>query len=69
MNGFNTLPKTGFEPEMYLKEGSLPLPVQMAASGTSEYPSMQTPRLNLVRLTPEHLGGYHAIWSDPVATR
>ncbi|KAJ5802055.1 uncharacterized protein N7503_004505 [Penicillium pulvis] len=41
----------------------------MAAAGTPKYPSMQTPRLNLVRLTPKHLGGYHAIWSDPVATR
>lgn len=30
---------------------------------------MQTPRLNLVRLTPDHLAGYHAIWSDSVATR
>ncbi|KAJ5547224.1 hypothetical protein N7494_004809 [Penicillium frequentans] len=41
----------------------------MGASGISKYPSMQTSRLNLVRLTPEHLGGYHAIWSVPVATR
>ncbi|KAJ6103422.1 hypothetical protein N7486_005849 [Penicillium sp. IBT 16267x] len=30
---------------------------------------MQTPRLNLVRLRPDHLHGYHVIWSDPVATR
>ncbi|KAJ5290965.1 GNAT family acetyltransferase [Penicillium angulare] len=30
---------------------------------------METPRLNLVRLTPKHLSGYHEIWSDPIATR
>ncbi|KAB8229625.1 GNAT family N-acetyltransferase [Aspergillus alliaceus] len=30
---------------------------------------MQTARLELVRLTMEHVAGYHAIWSDPVATR
>ncbi|KAE8379029.1 GNAT domain-containing protein [Aspergillus bertholletiae] len=30
---------------------------------------MQTARLQLVRLTEDHVAGYHAIWSDPVATR
>ncbi|OGM48652.1 GNAT family acetyltransferase [Aspergillus bombycis] len=30
---------------------------------------MQTERLQLVRLTEDHVAGYHAIWSDPVATR
>ncbi|GAB1193938.1 hypothetical protein APSETT444_003175 [Aspergillus pseudonomiae] len=30
---------------------------------------MQTARLQLVRLTENHVAGYHAIWSDPVATR
>ncbi|CAI7583107.1 unnamed protein product [Penicillium pancosmium] len=30
---------------------------------------MQTSRLNLVRLTEDHLPGYHAIWSDPFTTR
>ncbi|KAF7595478.1 hypothetical protein BBP40_005814 [Aspergillus hancockii] len=30
---------------------------------------MQTHRLELVRLTKDHVPGYHAIWSDPVATR
>lgn len=30
---------------------------------------MQTSRLELVRLEAHHVPGYHAIWSDPVATR
>jgi RimJ/RimL family protein N-acetyltransferase len=30
---------------------------------------MKTPRLQLVRLTEDHLPGYHAIWSDKKATR
>lgn len=30
---------------------------------------MHTARLELVRLAAHHLPGYHAIWSDPVATR
>ena len=30
---------------------------------------MMTPRLELVRLTEDHLPGYHAIWSDKNATR
>lgn len=30
---------------------------------------MKTPRLQLVRLTEDHLHGYHAIWSDKHATR
>jgi RimJ/RimL family protein N-acetyltransferase len=30
---------------------------------------MKTPRLELVRLTQDHLPGYHAIWSDKHATR
>lgn len=30
---------------------------------------MQTSRLNLVKLTEDHLPGYHAIWSDPFTTR
>ncbi|KAJ5160092.1 uncharacterized protein N7482_007096 [Penicillium canariense] len=30
---------------------------------------MQTPRLELVRLAEHHAPGYHAIWSDPIATR
>lgn len=30
---------------------------------------MQTSRLKLVRLTEDHLPGYHAIWSDPFTTR
>ncbi|EPS28366.1 hypothetical protein POX_f07453 [Penicillium oxalicum] len=30
---------------------------------------MQTSRLELVRLTKSHVAGYHAIWSDPLATR
>lgn len=30
---------------------------------------MQTSRLQLVRLTEDHVPGYHAIWSDPFTTR
>ncbi|KAJ5484708.1 hypothetical protein N7539_004696 [Penicillium diatomitis] len=30
---------------------------------------MQTSRLELVRLDKSHVPGYHAIWSDPFATR
>ncbi|KAJ5966071.1 hypothetical protein N7481_012785 [Penicillium waksmanii] len=30
---------------------------------------MQTSRLKLVRLTEDHVPGYHAIWSDPFTTR
>lgn len=30
---------------------------------------MKTPRLELTRLTEDHLPGYHAIWSDPFTTR
>ncbi|KAK2751079.1 hypothetical protein FQN57_000154 [Myotisia sp. PD_48] len=30
---------------------------------------MQTARLNLVRLSPDHLRGYHSVWSDPYGTR
>lgn len=30
---------------------------------------MQTSRLELVRITKDHLPGFHAIWSDPIATR
>ncbi|KAJ5232816.1 hypothetical protein N7468_005772 [Penicillium chermesinum] len=30
---------------------------------------MQTARLDLVRLTKDHLPGFHAVWSDPIATQ
>ncbi|KAE8351831.1 GNAT domain-containing protein [Aspergillus coremiiformis] len=30
---------------------------------------MQTSRLELVRLTVDHVPGYHTIWSDPIAAR